>query len=331
MAAFAPWAVLGPALGIASSIPDMDVTSPGTLTARAFADAVRVVDGTLVWASPAAFDGILATAAALTDADMDALGSLRLVLGAGAPVSRALQHGMARLCVRAEIRTPYGMTEVLPVTDVTVAEIDAAGEGDGVLVGRPLPGVDVRVSAVDADGRATGPLTDEPGVLGEMVVRAAHKKDRYDRLWATERASSRDAGWHRTGDVGPARRRGAAVDRRAARARHHDASRSPRTRPHRAGRAAAAAGARRRRASGSDPEAPQAVVVVAVTEDGRDGVADLALTAAVRAAAEVDVAAVLLRRDLPVDIRHRSKIDRAALAAWAGSRLAGRGTPGAGA
>ena len=57
VAAFAPWAVLGPALGIASSIPDMDLTSPGTLTARAFADAVRVVDGTLVWASPAAFGG----------------------------------------------------------------------------------------------------------------------------------------------------------------------------------------------------------------------------------------------------------------------------------
>ena len=33
-------------------------------------------------------------------------------------------------------------------------------------------------------------------------MRAAHKKDRYDRLWATERASSRDPGWHRTGDVG---------------------------------------------------------------------------------------------------------------------------------
>ncbi len=109
---------------------------------------------------------------------------------------------MARLCVNADVRTPYGMTEVLPVTDVTVAEIDAAGDGDGVLVGRPLPGVDVRVSAVDDDGRATGPLTDEAGVLGEVVVRAAHKKDRYDRLWATERASSRDPGWHRTGDVG---------------------------------------------------------------------------------------------------------------------------------
>ena len=54
------------------------------------------------------------------------------------------------------------------------------------------------------------------------------------------------------------------------------------------------------------------------------GLADLDLTAAVRDAAGVDVAAVLVRRELPVDIRHRSKIDRAALAGWAGSTLAGR-------
>jgi acyl-coenzyme A synthetase/AMP-(fatty) acid ligase len=40
------------------------------------------------------------------------------------------------------------------------------------------------------------------GVSGEICVAAAHVKDRYDRLWATEQASSRDLGWHRTGDVG---------------------------------------------------------------------------------------------------------------------------------
>jgi hypothetical protein len=39
------------------------------------------------------------------------------------------------------------------------------------------------------------------------------------------------------------------------------------------------------------------------------------------------VAAVLEHRELPVDIRHNSKIDRTALAAWAGGRLAGRGKP----
>ena len=40
VAAFAPFALYGPALGIAAAVPDMDVTRPGTLTAAALADAV---------------------------------------------------------------------------------------------------------------------------------------------------------------------------------------------------------------------------------------------------------------------------------------------------
>lgn len=323
VAAFAPWAVLGPALGIASSIPDMDLTSPATLTARAFADAVRVVNGTLVWASPAAFGGILDTAPALTDDDMAALGSLRLVLGAGAPVSRSILHGMSRLCTNADVRTPYGMTEVLPVTDVTVREIDEAGEGDGVLVGRPLPGVDVRISAVDEDGRATGPLTDEAGVLGEVVVRAAHKKDRYDRLWATERASSRDPGWHRTGDVG--RLDGEGRLWIGGRLGHVITTPDGPLAPVRIEQAVQQLPAVRQAACvGVGPRGTQAVVVIVVADGASEGLADLALTSAVRGAAGVDVAAVLVRRELPVDIRHRSKIDRAALADWAGAKLAGR-------
>ena len=102
----------------------------------------------------------------------------------------------------AQPHTPYGMTEALPVTDITLAEIDAAGPGNGVCVGRPLPGVDVRLSPLGRDGAATGPADRRPGVTGEVCVRGPHLKDRYDQLWATEHDSSRDPGWHRTGDVG---------------------------------------------------------------------------------------------------------------------------------
>jgi len=51
--------------------------------------------------------------------------------------------------------------------------------------------------------------------------------------------------------------------------------------------------------------------------------ADAPLTDAVRGVAGVPVAAVLVRKDLPVDIRHNSKIDRLAVAAWASRVLAG--------
>ena len=47
------------------------------------------------------------------------------------------------------------------------------------------------------------------------------------------------------------------------------------------------------------------------------------LAAAVRAAAGVPVAAVLVTPALPVDIRHASKVDRARVARWADRVLAG--------
>ncbi len=323
VAAFAPWAVLGPALGIASAIPDMDVTSPRTLTARAFAASVRVVDGTLVWASPAAFTSILGSAGGMSDDDLAALGSLRLVLGAGAPVSPALLHGMARLCPRAEVRTPYGMTEVLPVADVTIGEIDGAGLGPGVLVGHPLEGVDVRISELDSSGTAVGPLSDRTGVLGEVVVRAPHQKDRYDRLWATERASSRETGWHRTGDVGELDDAGRLwIGGRLA---HVITTADGPVAPVRIEQAVELLPEVEQAACvGVGPMGTQHLVVVVVSAKAAGGLADLGLTERVRRAAGADVAAVLVRNDLPVDVRHRSKIDRTAISRWAGDMLAGR-------
>lgn len=326
VAAFAPWAVLGPALGIASVIPDMDVTSPRTLKARALADAIRVVGGTLMWASPAAFASVLESSMDLTPSERADFASLRLVLGAGAPVSSSLLHGMADLCPRADVRTPYGMTEALPVCDVTIDEIDAAGPGDGVLVGRPLEGVDVAISRVDADGVARGALSTTPGLLGEIVVRGAHVKERYDRLWATQRASVRDGGWHRTGDVGHLDDVGRLWI--GGRLSHvvttPDGPLAPVGVEQRVERLP---GIRHAACVGVGPVGVQAPVLVVVTDARDEGLADAALTAQVRAAAGVPVAAVIRRRDLPVDIRHNSKVDRTALSAWASGLLAGRRDP----
>ena len=61
VAAFAPFVLLGPALGATSVSPDMDVTSPGTLTATALAEAVRAIDGAVVFASPAALANVVRT------------------------------------------------------------------------------------------------------------------------------------------------------------------------------------------------------------------------------------------------------------------------------
>ena len=327
VAAFAPFSLYGPALGIGSAVPDTDVTRPGSLTATALAEAVDAVGATVVFAAPAALRGALSTAAALTPADRATLSRVRLLMSAGAPVPARLLRALRAVLPNAEAHTPYGMTEVLPVTDIGLAEIEAAGPGEGVCVGVPLARVEVAVSPLSPLGVADGPLTAAPDRTGEVCVRAAHVKQTYDALWATQRASSRDPGWHRTGDVGHLDERGRLwVEGRLA----HVVS-TPLGAVTPVGieqRVEALDEVRSAAAVGVGPSGTQQVVVVVVPRRRRRWSSPLAaptLAGSVRAVARVPVAAVLLAAALPVDVRHASKVDRRRVADWAERTLAGSG------
>jgi acyl-CoA synthetase (AMP-forming)/AMP-acid ligase II/pimeloyl-ACP methyl ester carboxylesterase len=310
VAAFAPWAILGPALGLASVIPDMDVTKPASLSADALAAAVRAARGTVLWASPAALTSVVRTAHRV--GLVEDLRTLRLVLCAGAPVPPGLLEEVSRLVPNAEVRTPYGMTEALPVTDVAASEIAGAGVGDGVLVGTPLPGVRVRVESLAG------------GALGEILVSAPHMRDGYDALWGISAESP--PGWHRTGDVGwlDAGGRLWVSGRRSHVIETPDGPIAP-------------VGIEQQvqqlpwvrwcAAVGVGPPGTQCVVVIVIPTEGRGVWAGYERSADVRAvvrdALGIDVAAVVQRSEFPVDVRHQAKIDRAALAQWAESVLAG--------
>ena len=137
--AFAPFAVLAPALGIPSVVPTMDVTAPSKLSARTLADAATAIDATIVFASPAVLANIAATADELDHTGRTALEQIRSVATAGAPISPQLLASAQPVFPTAGIFTPYGMTEVMPVTMASAEEIKAAdtnlGGGSGVCVG----------------------------------------------------------------------------------------------------------------------------------------------------------------------------------------------------
>ncbi|OUM39615.1 alpha/beta fold hydrolase [Arthrobacter sedimenti] len=334
VAGFAPFALLGPALGATSVTPDMDVTAPGTLTAQALADAAAAIDATVVFASPAALRNVLATSADVTAPGRAALGRISLLLSAGAPVPVPLLDALQDLVPSAVLHTPYGMTESLLVADIDLTGIHAAaaasgleGAGNGVCVGRPVPGARAAVSPLDGTGAATGEPTTAPGVTGEILVDAPHVKDRYFRLWRTQQESSRTPPWHRTGDVG-----------------HFDAEGRLWVEG-RLGHVVTAAGGvltpvgleqaleeldgvHLAAVVGVGPVGTQAVVAVLQTETAgrRPRLADPPLAAAARAAARdrgVDLAAILAVPALPVDIRHNAKIDRTRVAAWSSRFLSG--------
>ena len=217
VAGFAPFALLGPALGATSVTPTMDVTRPKTLTASALASAAAAIDASVVFASPAALVNVVATADELSSEQRAALAKVQTVLSAGAPIPVPLLEELSALVPNASLHTPYGMTEGLPVTDVSFEMIrqaiaegtpNAAGEvldpfaRDGVCVGFAVYGAAVAIAPLLQDGSVDSQMTHEPGVTGEILVSAPHVKDRYDTLWVTEEQSISTPGWHHTGDVG---------------------------------------------------------------------------------------------------------------------------------
>jgi len=321
---FAPFALLGPALGTRSATPDMDVSAPRTLTASAVAAAVRASDARIVFLSPAAVSNVVATASDLTRDDRAALENVETFLSTGAPVSVDLLRRAQELMPNAVAHTPYGMTECLLVADVTLPEIEQARGDRGVCVGRPLGTGQVRISAIDAEGRASGDPHTDAGVTGEVVISAPHLKRGYFRLYLTDRESRRGLPdrWHRTGDVG-----------------HLDADgrlwiegRLPHVITTADGPVTpvgieqdveSVPAVERAAAVGVGPVGRQVVVTVVEAGARRPGLASPDLTEKVRAATSQRLAAVLVVPTLPTDIRHNSKIDRSRLARWAEHVLAG--------
>lgn len=351
LAGFAPFALLGPALGATSVSPDMDVTKPATLTARGLAEAAEAGQSTVLFASPAALRNIVATADELDEAGHAVLARIRLVLSAGAPVAPPLMRQVTALVPNAEVHSPYGMTEGLLLTDIdadTVQELVHAQDA-GVCVGTPIETVEVAVAPLLEDGTAEEVILDREagwGVLGEVVVSAPHLKERYDALWYTDQQSKRDSlfggggrVWHRTNDVGHFDAEGRLWIE--GRLQHVVSTPDGPVAPVGPEAAVDALGPVERCAVvGVGPAGTQAVVVCVEAakpstrperraghlRDGRPkpGLAPAELATQVRAAvAPLPVSAVLVTETIPTDIRHNSKIDRARMARWAEDVLAG--------
>jgi olefin beta-lactone synthetase len=333
VAAFAPFALYGPAMGIGSVVPDMDVAAPATLTAAALGDATVAADATLVFASPAALVNVARTEGDLTAEHHAAFARVRLVLSAGAPVRPTLLSAISQLFPNAELHTPYGMTEVLPVANISLAEIEHAVAvpegGQGACVGLPVSGVEVQIDPFQPGGAAGGDLTKKSRVMGEVLVRAEHARSGYDQLWHTESKASQPAGWHRTGDVGIIDDAGRLwIGGRIGQV--IDAAPGPVLPVTVEQRIEALMDVEASAVVGVGPAGSQVVVAILELVRGskqkarrRAALAGMDLHDRVRDVAGVDIAAVLTVPALPVDRRHNSKVDRGALAIWADEILAG--------
>ena len=304
---FGPFMLLAPSLQMTCVRPEFPVDRPSALGFDELMAAAVRAPVTVAWLSPASARQILATARGRHL-------PVGLVMLAGAPIPPDMVAGVKAL-TGGDVRAPYGMTECLPVTDG--ADPEATGPLGGNSTGRVVPGCSLIVSPLD---EPIGPVVD--GSWGELLVHAPWMFDGYDGAWSADADSwvTRDGlRYHRTGDVGYLHD---GLVFHLGR-RHHviDTSDGPLAsvaleEPVRAGIGRPVA------AVGIGPIGSQVVCLV-VDGPGRLAVADHELRTAVRAASVHRVAAVLVG-PLPVDRRHESKVDRAALGAEAGRFLAGR-------
>ena len=211
LATFPLFALFGPALGMTAVVPEMDASRPASAEPANIISAIEQFGITNMFGSPALINRV----GRYGEQHGIQLPTLRRAISAGAPVpAKVLARFAAMLRPGAQIFTPYGATECLPVASIgsdeilqeTRARTDA---GAGVCVGRPVAGLTARVIRIsDAVIDTWSDALELPaGEIGEIAVKAAHATRTYlDLPDATALAKIQDPQnggfYHRMGDVG---------------------------------------------------------------------------------------------------------------------------------
>jgi acyl-CoA synthetase (AMP-forming)/AMP-acid ligase II len=206
---FPLFALFDPALGMTAVLPEMDSRFPARAKPEKLIAAIQAHGCTSMFGSPALLDnlGRYGVEHGVT------LPTIKRVLSAGAPVRTDVLERMAKLLgPDAQIFTPFGATESLPVASIGSREVLAetsrgAAEGRGVCVGKPVPGSLVRIIRITDEPIAewSDALLVKPGEIGEITVRSpVVTREYYARPEQTRAAKIREgeAVVHRMGDVG---------------------------------------------------------------------------------------------------------------------------------
>ena len=206
---FPLFALFDPALGMTAVLPPMDFRFPSKADPARLIEAITTHGCTSMFASPTLLDNLgrhgIACGATLP--------TLRRVLSAGAPVRSDVLERMTRLLrPGAQVFTPFGATESLPVASIGSDEVlrDAAAgaaSGRGICVGRPVDGAVVRIIRITDEPIATwsDDLLVPAGTIGEITVKGPMVTTEYHaRPEQTRAAKIREGAVivHRMGDVG---------------------------------------------------------------------------------------------------------------------------------
>jgi acyl-CoA synthetase (AMP-forming)/AMP-acid ligase II len=207
---FPPFALFDPALGMTTIVPVMDPTRPAEADPEKLVHTINQFKVTNIFGSPALLD----TLSRYCEENKIRLESVTRVISAGAAVPvRTIRRMQNSLYRDADIHTPYGATECLPVSSISASQfddkmIDRIESGDGVCVGRPVEPNEVRIIKISEMAfNDISETTEMPlGMPGEIIVTGPTCTDSY---WKRDSdtvmskfSDEQGRTWHRMGDVG---------------------------------------------------------------------------------------------------------------------------------
>ncbi len=170
LATFPLFALYDPLMGVTAVFPEMDFTKPGEADPQKIADTVLTNHVTHIFGSPALLDNL----GRHGETQGLKFPGARRVLSAGAPVpGHVLMRIGAMLSGGAQIHTPYGATEALPVCSISGPEVlGLESAGKGVCIGKPLDGVQLAIIRITDERILTWSesLRVPNGEIGELVV-----------------------------------------------------------------------------------------------------------------------------------------------------------------
>lgn len=204
------FALFNPALGMTTVTPEMNPSKPASLDPEKIVRAIRQNSVTNSFGSPILWRKI----AEYCEARNETLPTVRRILCAGTAVPPSLMKLLKKVLPNAEIHSPYGATENLPVSDISASEVlSATGtlteHGRGTCTGKILPQNRVRIipvcdEAVETFDDVSVLPTGTPGEI--CVCGPTTTREYFNNIPATRAAKIFDRSdgsvWHRMGDVG---------------------------------------------------------------------------------------------------------------------------------
>lgn len=204
------FALFNPALGACTVVPDVNPSKPASLDAAKTIAVMEQYHVTTSFGSPVIWKKIADYCEAEGGMTYP---HMKRILMAGAAVPPELLRRSAKIFPNALIETPYGATEVLPVSSISATEIleetaSLAESGHGLCVGKQFPGVQIKILPPTNRNLDPEDLEKEctPGKRGEIVVTGPTVTKEYHALTEETRkakiTTANGTVWHRMGDIG---------------------------------------------------------------------------------------------------------------------------------